>query len=123
VRAISCAFAFIICYFNAFLASRSATFGSIYADMLGGSPCRSLPRSSAGQSRLIALSLALPLAALLRRCLIRSHRLALSIVGTVLVIALSRCTSRAVGSARYLPIAQISEIIACRHASMPDMLR
>jgi len=51
------------------------------------SPCALFQVICQGKAGFIALSLALPLAALLAVCLIRSHRLALSIVGTVLVIA------------------------------------
>lgn len=88
VRAISCAFAFIICYFNAFLTFKISYFGSVYADMLGGKPLPLITEVVCqGRAGFIALSLALPLGALLAVCLLRSHRAALCIVGSILVVA------------------------------------
>ncbi|CAN5798674.1 hypothetical protein BH09VER1_BH09VER1_48540 [soil metagenome] len=88
VRAISCAFALVICYFNAFLTFKISTIGFVFSDMLGGKP---LPFITdvifQGRIGFIALSLGLPLVALLSVIFIRPHRVALSVVGGVLLVA------------------------------------
>lgn len=86
VRAISCAFAFIICYFNAFLAFKIGTLAAVYSDMLGGKELPFLTRVVfIGQGGFMALSLAFPLGAVLAVWLISRHRTALGIVGGILI--------------------------------------
>ncbi len=89
VRAISCIFSVIVSYFNIFVAFKIGAFEMIFADMLGGKP---LPIISSlvcqGRYGFMALSLALPLGAILAVCLIRSHRTALTIVGVAMAASL-----------------------------------
>lgn len=88
VRAISCAFAFVLCYFNAALVFKASAFEQLFADMLGGKP---LPLTTvflfAWKPFFIGLALALPLCSLLVVCFVRPHRLALTIIGTVMLLA------------------------------------
>lgn len=88
IRFLSCAFALILCFFNAYLAFKFDRFNMIFADMLGG---KALPLPAAILSEngtfFITLALALPMGAVLSVCLLRNHCRAFVVVGGILVVA------------------------------------